>query len=110
MTICFELSMPNVNTWNGKWSGQDKLYAIVKNLGKSQRAERKGKEIIKKEPYSYYWDDGWSARVKVYKVDVKEARRIRNASEGFCGYDWMVASIVDYGAISTARERAELEG
>ena len=32
MIVCFELSMPNVGSWNGKWSGEDRRY-IIRILG-----------------------------------------------------------------------------
>jgi len=101
--------MPRVNTWNGRWSGQDRLYAIVKNLGKSQKQKARGQAIIDNQPYSYDFGDGWSARVKVREIDVAEARKVRRASEGFYGYDWMVGSILGYGKIQTAAQR-EAEG
>lgn len=107
MTLSFELTMPGRNTWNGRWSGEGQIYAIVKNLGKSQKAERNGKSIVEGGPYGYNWDDGWRARVTVREVDVKEARRVRRQSKGFCGYDWMVDSIINYGNIQTAKERKE---
>jgi len=97
--------MPFRNSWNGRWSGEGDLYAIVKNLGRSQKAGRRAKEVIENQPYRYNWDDGWAACVKVYEIDVKEARRVRNKSKGFCGYDWMVDSILIYDMISTAKER-----
>jgi hypothetical protein len=37
--------------------------------------------------------------VAVAKVDAAEARRLRRASAGFCGYDWMIASIEKHGRI-----------
>ena len=107
MLLCFELSMPGRNSWNGRWSGEGRLYAKVENLGRSQKAERRGNDIIEHQPYAYNWDDGWGARVEVSEVDVREARRIRNKTQGFCGYDWMVKSILFYGEISTEKERKE---
>jgi len=99
MILSFELSMPGVSSWNGKWSGESELYAKTINFGKSQKAEKKAKEILVKGYYGYSFGDGWSAGVSVKQVDAKEAAKIRRKSSGFCGYDWMVDSIRDNGEI-----------
>ena len=93
--VCFELSMPSMASWNGRWSGEDKLYAVIRSL----------KTLPKKDYYSYEWSDGWRAGVSVRQVDSKEAAKIRRNSSGFCGYDWMVTSIIDRGKIETSEER-----
>jgi len=110
MILSFELSMPGIGSWNGKWSGAGGLYAIVKNLGRSQKAEAKGREIIENGSYAYGWNDGWSARIRVREVDAAEARKIRRASRGFYGYDWMVQLILFYGKIQTGADRVAEEG
>lgn len=93
MLICFQLSMPNRNSWNGRWSGEDKIHARVVNLGRTLKAQELGKRILKPGSYYYNFGDGWGADVSVYEVDAKEATRIRRRSSGFCGYDWMIESI-----------------
>lgn len=103
MILLFELTMPDVGSWNGKWSGAGRFYGKVVNIGRSKEAKDKGASILSDQPYRYRWDDGWSAGVKVSQVDAKEAARlrrvIRKADEGFCGYDWLVDSIIHYGDI-----------
>lgn len=91
--IAFILTMPNRGSWNGRWSGERDLYAIVKS-------ERNvpNKDIIGKS-FFYRWDDGWTACVSVEKVDCKEGNKIRKKSKGFCGYGWMVDSIIKKGII-----------
>lgn len=101
MILCFTLSMPGVASWNGRWSGEGRLYAKVINLGKSQKADLKGQELIKGSPYRYFFGDGWVASVSVREVDAKETAKIRRKSQGFCGYDWMIDSIRYYGMIKT---------
>lgn len=91
MLLAFELSMPNVNSWNGRWSGEGKLYARVRSF-------RKDPEF--KDYYHHNFGDGWSAGVKVRKVDAAEARKLRARSAGLCGYDWMIDSIVRDGKIA----------
>ena len=96
--LSFELSMPNVNSWNGKWSGSGKQYIIVGHIPK--REYEKGKQIIEKGYYRYDFGDGWSAGVSVKEIpDRKTAAKLRRISSGFCGYDWMVSSIMRDGYI-----------
>jgi hypothetical protein len=92
--IAFELSMPNVGSWNGRWSGEGNLYAIVRDF-----SQKTADKILSKPSYYYRWDDGWGASVKVKAVDGTESRRIKKNSRGFCGYEWMIESIIAYGAI-----------
>lgn len=90
MLISFELSMPNVGSWNGKWSGESKVYAIVKNFRKPP---------FKLGLYSYNFGDGWRASIAVREVDKRTAAMLRKKSAGFCGYEWMVDSIIADGDI-----------
>lgn len=85
--IVFTLSMPTRGSWNGRWSGEDRVYARIFHNNDVP------KDIIGKDFY-YNWDDGWCACVSVTKVDSKEAAKIRKKSAGFCGYDWMIRSII----------------
>lgn len=96
MLIEFKLSMPNRGSWNGSWSGEDNYYAIIKNISKD-----KAEKILENNSYSYFWNDGWSARVSVRQVDSKEAQRLRKKSKGFCNYDWMIKSIIYDNEINT---------
>ena len=91
--------MPNIGSWNGKWTGESNLYAIVRNMGRTKAAEEKAKEILEKKYYKYNFEDGWTARIDAKKVTAKEAATIRRISKGFCNYDWMVDSIIDNGKI-----------
>ena len=102
MILCFTLSMPNVGSWNGRWSGEKNLYAKVVNLGRSKKANEKAEHILSNEYFHYNFGDGWSAGVTVVAVDAAHARKIRRKSKGFCGYDWMVQSIIDKGKIELA--------
>lgn len=90
MLISFELSMPGRNSWNGKWSGQENCYAIVRSFGKKHP---------KLGLYEYNFGDGWRAQVAVREVTSPAARNLRKQSKGFCGYDWMVDSIIRDGDI-----------
>ena len=94
MILSFTLSMPNVGSWDGKWSGQDRLYVKVISFGRSKDENDRAKEILDKGYFHYSFGDGWSAGVTVKKVDSRERERLRRKSSGFCGYDWMIRSII----------------
>lgn len=96
MILAFELSMPHTASWNGRRSGQDYVHVITKtdrDIGKKRIQELDGKKFF------YHWDDGWTACVDCRIVDRKEAARLRSKNRGFCGYDWMVRSILREGKI-----------
>jgi len=106
MILCYELSMPGRGSWNGGWSGEGRLYAIVRTY-RGKVGEEKAAAILEVPSYYYRWDDGWAARVNVRKVDSHEAARIRKKSAGFCAYDWMVDSIERDGTIIAPHERSK---
>lgn len=97
MAVVFKLSMPSNNSWNGKWSGEENLYAIVKPETTKKAKERNNK--IVGESFCYSFGDGWVAKVEVSLVDTKTATKIRKQSKGFCGYNWMIDSILQHGEI-----------
>lgn len=94
MKLAFILSMPNIGSWNGKWSGANDLYAMIVGFGRKKENITKAIDILAHHPYFYRFSDGWTARIEVREVDAKEARKIRKLSRGFCGYEWMVGSIL----------------
>ena len=96
--IVFELSMPHKGSWNGKWSQEDKLHVIVKN---EKYIEDKILlyKVLEKGSFFYRWSDGWEAEIDVKQMKSYEANKLRKKSDGFCGYDWMVESILKYGEI-----------
>ena len=55
--------------------------------------------IVEESPYGYDFGDGWRANITAEIVTGKEASKIRRKSIGFCGYDWMVSSIMSKGRI-----------
>lgn len=92
--IVFKLTMPRTNSWNGRWTGDDDTHIITKP-NRSVINDRIGK--------SYYYDfgDGWCACVDVMKMNANssEYRQIARKNRGFCGYDWMVDSIISNNEI-----------
>lgn len=93
--VCFELTMPNRGSWNGKWSGQDNKYYIIRKIHISHIA--KFIPDGKRDSYHYSWNDGWGANVSCEVIDSIEARKRRKISKGFCGYEWMINNIIEYG-------------
>lgn len=97
MLLSFELSMPGVASANGKWTGASKRYVRVENVPK--------KSLAKPGYYVYDFGDGWRASVTVREVDGATARKLRRLSDGFCGYDWMISDIRQYGRIRSLSEK-----
>ena len=96
MILSFTLSMPNVGSWNGKWTGADRLHVRTRRY-KGKAANENAKSMI--GSYRYDFGDGWAARVTVKQVDGKESTKLKRKSEGFYGYDWMIKSIETHGKI-----------
>ena len=89
--------MPNIGSWNGRWTGADNYYAIVKSFKKKEND--KVDQLLKVGYYHYNFGDGWSAGITLNEVQAKEAAKIRKKSNGFCNYNWMVESILENGEI-----------
>jgi len=100
--LAFVLTMPNVGSWNGRWSGENNLYVRTRNLGKSKKAQEKG-ETLNNESFYYNFGDGWGASVRVKIIDAAEGNRLRAKSKGFAGYEWMIDSILRHGLITTKK-------
>jgi len=92
MLLSFILTMPQNNAWNGKWTGDGQLYARIRKISGKENIE-KVKDIIGKSFY-YNFGDGWAARIAVSQVNASEANKLRKKTKGFCGYEWMIDSIV----------------
>lgn len=86
--VIFELSMPSNNSWNGKWSGEGNQYTVAKTLSEAKFQGLKPR-------YTYNFGDGWVAAVRVREANPRE-----KASGKFCGYEWMIDSILKRDAIT----------
>jgi hypothetical protein len=94
--VSFELTMPNVGSWNGKWTGEGEKYYII------QKCSSEFIENLKNKHNWYYnFGDGWGANVRAEIIESKEAAVRRKMSAGFSGYDWMVDSIIVCGEIKS---------
>lgn len=105
MILSFRLTMPTNNSWNGKWSGQDKIYVKTRNILPKKLADK----ILENPIYHYNFGDGWSARIEVDQVTSSQAAALRKRSAGFSGYEWMIDSIVYHQKIITKEKRLEEE-
>lgn len=94
----FRLAMPGKSSWNGKWSGDDRNFTLVRDVDSDLAAQLDG------QSWSYGWSDGWRAEVSARVV--REGETLK-PSHGFHGYAWMVASILQYGKIYADHERPE---
>lgn len=86
--VIFELSMPSNNSWNGKWSGAENQYTVARTI-----PQKKFKELD--DYYTYNFGDGWCAG-----VSIRIAKPREQATNKFCGYDWMIRSILTKGEIT----------
>jgi hypothetical protein len=103
MRVEFKLSMPNRGSWNGGWSGSEKNYTRVKTIG-VKLAKKLGLDTNKTNSWSYSWSDGWVARIT---ATVLEPGQRAKKSDGFCGYDWMLDSILMYQEIRSSIKKEE---
>lgn len=102
----FKLTMPNNNSWNGKWTGEGKLYCHVRSY--KENIGKKLENVLSTSGCYYDFGDGWGAYVSVEECSSSEKQQYRKRSEGFCGYDWMIDEIEEYGRILTREERVDI--
>jgi hypothetical protein len=109
--VLFELSMPNNNAWNGKWSQEGKLHCRVRAypFRKTQKAiDERLKNVLSTKGCYYNFGDGWGAYVSVRECAGKEKTAYNKRSQGFCGYDWMIDELERYGRILERDERQKI--
>lgn len=97
----FQLTMPDRGSWDNKWSGDGHHHALVRDVAPEVARQLDGRT------WSYAWTDGWRAEVRALILPEDETLR---PSQGFRGYDWMVASILKYGKILAEHERPPAGG
>lgn len=101
MKLLFTLNMPNVNSWNGRWSGEGNVYARIRNFGTAKKTAERLRPILDSGYFYYNFGDGWGASVTVKEATAEDVKRVKKQSRGFCGYDWMIDSILEHGDIRT---------
>jgi hypothetical protein len=106
MILSFELTMPNVGSWNGKWSGAAKKYYKHRTIGVQEIRALLGPDKERRS-FHYSFGDGWGANVSVEQVSAREKARRERVSAGFYGYEWMISSILEFGKILNAAQQDE---
>ena len=86
--IIFELTMPNVGSWDGKFTGAKNKYTVLSKLLKKD-----DHSIIGKNWY-YDFGDGWGAN-----INCRLANKGEKPTNKFMGYEWMLKSIKKHGKI-----------
>lgn len=104
MLVAYTLSMPSAPSWNGKWSGAERLHVVVRRYKDATAAD-----ITKIGSYYYRWEDGWAASVSARIVPASEAAQLRKKSAGFAGYDWMIDSIELYRKIYADHQKPKVQ-
>jgi len=94
----FKLAMPGRGSWDGRWDGEGQNYMLVQDLDGERASQLDG------QSWTYSWLDGWRAQICARIVPEGETL---TPSHGFKGYDWMVASILQYGTIYADHERPD---
>lgn len=100
-TVSFELKMPNAGAWNGKWTGANRQYFIIKKITTNVMKRSYFKRLVEDchETWYYNFGDGWTASVRAEIIHHSRGKERREISSGFAGYDWMVDSIISFGNI-----------
>lgn len=111
MIISFQLTMPNVGSWNGQWTGANRPYFVVKNFKKAEIHKEHFTSLLEKGKDSWYYDfgDGWGANVEAEIINSSEAKKRRKITAGFYGYNWMIDSIIKHGFIANTVQQKRLK-
>lgn len=97
--IAYELGMPRNNSWNNKWTGDDKVHVRICRVS-DRSFESSIEKALLGNSFYYDFNDGWAACVSVSEVSEQEAKELTKKSVGFAGYDWMIASLRHDGTIT----------
>jgi hypothetical protein len=92
MRLIAQLTMPNVGSWNGKFSGENNIYTVVFSKSKKDESHIGN--------YYYNFGDGWGANVQI-----RHAKPREKVTKRFFGYEWMLGEIKEHGRILTLQER-----
>ena len=105
--IVYILTMPNVGSWNGKFTGEGHLNCSVRSYIKDSPIPKK--VLSMKYGYHYDFGDGWSVNIKATQIKGNQKAKYKKASKGFYGYEWMIKEIEEFGRIKTRVERDQEE-
>lgn len=102
--LAYKLTMPHANTVSGRWTREKDLHCRV------QRVREANWDNVKRlvgNTYFYDFSDGWVAQIDVTLVNEKRAKELKRQSTGFCGYEWMIKSILTTNEITVEGGRQE---
>lgn len=102
------LSMPNVGSWNNRWTGESRPYVSLMRVSEVNK-EKMARQLSIIGSYYYDFGDGWGASVNIKEVTEKEYKHYKKVTAGFSGYDWMVSSIIKYKRIVNSVEQSFLD-
>ena len=91
--VCFELTFPNRGSWNGHWSDEREGHCLFKKMKEKEAQKYNGRD------WYYNFGDGWCANISATINDAYTTRFLKRKNGGFCGYNWMVDSIMAYDEI-----------
>jgi len=98
--ILYELTMPGIGSWNGKWTGADTRHCVIR----SYKTDDVPDKVLAKVNYEHDFEDGWVANIHCSEITELKAASIEAKGFGFCGYEWMVDNIEETGRIKTVKE------
>jgi len=93
MILSFEITMPNVGSWNGKWTGAKDAHFAFRTITKKEYFKLMGDKKVRN--FYYNFGDGWGANVTVQQRTCVEKKIIEKINSGFMDYDWMIDSILE---------------
>lgn len=65
-------------------------------IGSASEVKKYGSKITNKGKYIYNWHDEWRTTILVVEVTKVQAQSLRKKSNGFCGCEWMIKSIIKH--------------
>lgn len=101
--LLFEYGHSKINTWNGRWAGEDKIFAkeVFLSTSKRERLSELGFDLRRgaKKSFTHDFGDGWVAEITMTVGAKKDFKEVMKHSEGFMGYEWIIDSILKHGKI-----------
>lgn len=102
LLVRWELSLPNIGSWDGKYSGKrNGMFAYPSRLDRKGEEAKKIQEFIDagKSSFRYNFGDGYTAMWTFTVIPtIKEYNQMNRGDHG-TRYDWMIRSIMKHGEI-----------
>jgi hypothetical protein len=101
INLIFRLSMPGTGPNGERWNSDNRVHALIRPVPRNLKSTENANKLLAAKSWRYDFGDGWIAQVDVEQGTQQTVHRARRLSQGFCGYDWMVASILEHGEIKS---------